>query len=226
LLSIFLDISPAMQPVDRIQQNILAAAERRLLTWLCARLPMWVTPDKLTMLGFFGAVLVGTGYALSTWGAAWLALSILGYGVNWFGDSLDGSLARYRAIERPQYGYFIDHSADSLANMILVTGMGLSPYVRLDIALVGLAGYLLMSIHTFLAARVLGEFRLSYLSSGPTELRLILIAITIGMIAVGPGAVTSNGWTLFDYVISLMAAILIGLFIIQTFATGRRLRRS
>jgi phosphatidylglycerophosphate synthase len=212
-----------MKPVERIQQNLLASSERRILNWLCARLPAWVTPDQLTALGFFGAVLIGAGYALSSFSACWLWLAIVGYCVNWFGDSLDGSLARYRKIERPQYGYFIDHSADSLANMIWITGLGLGPFVRLDVALFGLVGYFLMSIHTFLAARVMGEFRLSYLSGGPTELRLMLIVMTGFMLTLGPKPSFLAGFTVFDIFLIGVAAILVILFIVQTIGTARKL---
>lgn len=212
-----------MKPVERIQQNLLASSERRILNWLCARLPAWVTPDQLTALGFFGAVLIGAGYALGSFSAHWLWLAIVGYCVNWFGDSLDGSLARYRKIERPQYGYFIDHSADSLANMIWITGLGLGPFVRLDVALFGLAGYFLMSIHTFLAARVMGEFRLSYLSGGPTELRLMLIVMTGFMLTLGPKPSFLAGFTVFDIFLIGVAAILVILFIVQTIGTARKL---
>jgi archaetidylinositol phosphate synthase len=212
-----------MKPVERIQQNLLAASERRILNWLCARLPAWVTPDQLTALGFFGAVLIGAGYALSSFSVCWLWLAIVGYCVNWFGDSLDGSLARYRKIERPQYGYFIDHSADSLANMIWITGLGLGPFVRLDVALFGLVGYFLMSIHTFLAARVMGEFRLSYLSGGPTELRLMLIVMTGFMLILGPKPSFMAGFTVFDIFLIGVAAILVILFIVQTIGTARKL---
>src|SRR3546814_5263501 len=93
----------ATQAPTRIQQNVLARAERRVLNWLCARLPAWVTPDQLTILGFLGAVLVAAGYMLSWIDDEWLGLSLAGYLVNWFGDSLDGSLARWRGIERPAY---------------------------------------------------------------------------------------------------------------------------
>src|SRR5437868_426000 len=95
-------------PVRRIQQNVLASAERRLLNWMCARMPSWVTPDRLTALGMLGAILVFAGYAASNWLHAWLWLAIFGYGIQWFGDSMDGSLARYRHIERPRFGYFLD----------------------------------------------------------------------------------------------------------------------
>jgi archaetidylinositol phosphate synthase len=213
-----------MKPVERIQQNMLAASERRLLNWICARLPDWVTPDQLTAVGFCGSLFTSACYFLSNQNAAWLWLAITGYFINWFGDSLDGSIARFRKIERPKYGYFIDHSADSLANTILVLGIGSSPYVSVDIALFALIGYLLLSIHTFLAARVMGEFRLSYLSGGPTELRLVLIAMTLCMIYFGPMRFYETRFSVFDLFVLGVGCILILLFIVQTIVVGRGLR--
>jgi archaetidylinositol phosphate synthase len=210
-----------MTPVNRIQENLLAKSERRLLNWLCARLPAWVKPDQLTAIGFSGACLSSAGYVLSNFNAHWLWLAIAGYFINWFGDSLDGSLARFRKIERPNYGYFIDHSADSLANMILVCGIGFSPYVELNVAMFGLVGYLLMSIHTFLAARVMGEFRLSYMAGGPTELRIVLILVTLGMLLVGPGVMVFKEYTAFDLIIGLAAGILVSLYIVQTITSAK-----
>ena len=210
-------------PVVRIQQNMLAAAERRLLTWLCARLPRWIIPDILTALGFTGSLVSAAGYALSRWHVAWLWMAIVGYFINWFGDSLDGSLARFRMIERPTFGYFVDHSTDSLGNVILILGLGLSPFVRLDVSLLGVVGYLLMSIHTFLAARVVGEFRLSYAAAGPTELRLVLIAMTLCMLAIGPKHVFRADLTVFDVFIGSLAALLVALYVVQTIKIARLL---
>jgi archaetidylinositol phosphate synthase len=115
---------------------------------------MWWTPDRLTAVGFFGAMLVAIGYILSNFSPLWLWLSVGGYCFNWFGDSLDGSIARYRKIERPNYGYFIDHSLDALSNMLLIIGMGLSPYLRMDTALLGLSGYLLLSPYLYFSKAV------------------------------------------------------------------------
>lgn len=212
-----------LKPAVRIQKNLLAANERRLLTWLCARLPVWVTPDRLTIVGFSGMVLVFTGYAFSGNNQNWLWLTIAGFCINWFGDSLDGSLARFRKIERPQFGYFVDHSSDALGNLIAMLGLGLSPFVRLDVALFGVAAYLLLSIHTFLAARVMNEFRLSYVASGPTELRLILIALTLAMYASGPKLPSWLGLSPFDMIFGTMGAFLIALFLVQTCVTARTL---
>ena len=214
-----------MKPVQRIQHNMLAVNERRLLTWLAQHMPPSVTPDRLTSVGFLGAFTVFAGYALSSWQVEWLWVAIAGFLINWFGDSLDGSLARFRKIERPQFGYFIDHSSDALGNMLIMLGLGLSPFLRLDVALFGLAAYLLLSIHTFLAARVIGEFRMSYAASGPTELRLILIAMTLCMFVVGPDAVPGTVFSAFDLFIGGLALILVVLFVMQTAGTARELLR-
>lgn len=218
-----------MQPVNRIQHNLLARGERRLLTWLCARMPGWVTPDRLTTLGFLGAVMTCVGTALSGDSRDWLWLGVAGYVVNWFGDSLDGSLARFRAIERPRFGYFIDHSTDALATLLIGIGFGLSPYVRFDVAVFTICGYLLLSVHSFLAARVMGEFRLSYVAAGPTELRIALIALSIWMWSATPGDVSlvlgAESYSLFDLLVAGLGVGLVGAFTVQTITTGRRLAR-
>jgi phosphatidylglycerophosphate synthase len=209
--------------IERIQENLLARSERRLLTWLCARMPAFVTPDRLTFIGMLGALLVFGGYVASNRGDAWLWLSIAGYVVQWFGDSMDGSLARFRRIERPRYGYFLDHSCAGLATPLVVVGIGLSNYVLLEIALVALAGYLLLSIHAFLSVRVLGELKLSYLNAGPTELRLVLIGLTLSMIAAGPERALFGRLTWFDLFVGAVGTLLIVLFVLQTLTTARRL---
>lgn len=214
---------PSSPPIDRIQQNVLAASERRLLNWLCARMPLWVTPDLLTVLGMIGAFAIFAGYAASSAHVDWLWLAIGGYVLQWFGDSMDGSLARFRRIERPSYGYFIDHSCDGLATLLILAGMGASPYIRMDVALVALAGYLLLSIHAYLAARVMGEFKLSYLSAGPTELRLMLIGLTLAMMALGYAPGLFGAISGFDLFVGVVSVILILLFVIQTLTTAKRL---
>jgi phosphatidylglycerophosphate synthase len=209
--------------VSRIQENVLAVSERKLLNWLCARMPRWVTPDLLTGTGVLGAVAIFAGYALSTYGAGWLWLAIAGYVMQWFGDSMDGSLARFRKIERPRFGFFIDHSCDGLTLLLILSGIGLSPYVSFDIAMVTLAGYLLLSIHAFLATHVLGEMRLSYLSLGPTELRFVLIGITFVMMGMGYDRDWFTHVSGFDLTFAGAGALMIVLFIIQTLKTAKQL---
>ena len=213
------------KPVRRIQQNILAVAERRLLNWLCCRLPAWVTPDLLTATGVAGALVVFAGYALSSLHGGWLWVAIGGLFIQWFGDSLDGSLARYRKIERPFFGYFIDHSCDGIATLLIAAGIGLSPYVRLDVALICLAGYLLLSIHAFLSARVLSELVLSHAGAGPTELRLALIALTVAMMVLGIQPRMWAAFSGFDLLVGAVGVALILLFVVQTLRTARRLMR-
>ena len=221
-------VEPAAQPdltTVRIQQNILARRERQLLNWLCARMPKWVTPDLLTALGVLGAMMTFVGYASSNLAEGWLWLAIAGYVVQWFGDSMDGSLARFRKIERPSYGYFIDHSCDGLTTALIVWGIGTSPYVTMDVVMVALVGYLLLSIHAYLAARVMGEFKLSYLNAGPTELRFLLIGLTIAMMVLGTGPGLFGAISGFDIFVGGIGALLMTLFVVQTLVTGRRLAR-
>lgn len=217
------DHSPA--PVTRVQTNLLAIAERRLLNQLCRRLPEWVLPDHLTALGMVGSAAIFAGYALSNWGRLWLLLTIGGLVLQWFGDSLDGSLARYRHIERPSYGYFLDHSCDGITTLLILAGMGLSPFVRLDVALFTLAGYLLLSVHAFLCARVVGQLNLTYAAAGPTELRLLLIGLAIVMMVLGSGPGIFGNVSGFDIFVTAIGSVLILLFLKHTFAIARQLSR-
>src|SRR5512140_709891 len=134
----------------RVNQSILGALEKRLLVWMAARMPAWVTPDLLTGLGLLGSVIIFTGYLLTTIDVRFMWLASFGFVLNWFGDSLDGTLARVRQIERPRYGYFIDHVVDTLAEVLVFVGVGLSPYVDLTLALLTLIGYLMVSNFVFI----------------------------------------------------------------------------
>jgi phosphatidylglycerophosphate synthase len=212
-------------PITRIQENILARQERRLLNWICPRLPKWVTPDKLTLLALIAAGAIFAGYALSACDRNWLWISVAGYVVHWFGDSLDGSLARFRSIERPRYGYFVDHSADVLGSLLILAGLGVSPYIRLDVALIALAGYYMLAAHAFLSAKVVGELKLSYVAAGPTELRLILIGLTVAMFILGNSGPRIGPLGIFDAFVGAVGSFLILLFVIQTLAMTKRLAR-
>ena len=162
---------------QRIQTSILNAAEKKVLVWMAERLPQWVTSDMLTFLGVAGAVICAVGFVLGNYDVEWLWLSSLGLVVNWFGDSLDGTLARVRKTQRPVYGFFIDHTLDAVTLCIMCIGAGLSPMLRFDVAMLVLAGYLCLSIYTYIGAILKGEFRLTYSSFGPTEFRLVVILI-------------------------------------------------
>jgi archaetidylinositol phosphate synthase len=115
------------------------------LAWLAKRLPLRISPDHLTAIGFVGAVIAAIGYAMSGSRADFLWLASLGLVINWFGDSLDGTVARLRRMERPRYGYYLDNSVDCIAQLLLAFGIGLSGYVRFDLCLFALVAYLMVS---------------------------------------------------------------------------------
>ena len=160
---------------------LLAGPEQRLLRWIAARLPGWVTSDQLTVLGVLAATAAAVGYALSGLHPGWLWGASAALVVNWLGDSLDGTLARVRHTERPRYGYYLDHAVDAYATAAIGIGLGLSPYVSLGVALGLVVVYLWLSINVYLESTVFGAFRLAYGRLGPTEVRLILIAVNTGL---------------------------------------------
>ena len=161
----------------RIQTSILNPYEKKLLVWLAGKMPAWVTSDMLTFVGFFGALVIATGYALSNLNLNWLWLASFGFLVNWFGDSLDGSLARVRNTQRKTYGFFIDHNVDVINECIMFTGVGLSPLVNMTFMAGVLVAYLALSVYVYIDCYLKGEHRLTYGGLGPTEFRLLAIII-------------------------------------------------
>ena len=170
----------------RIQTSLLNGVEKRVLVWLAQRQPRWVTSDMLTAIGVVGAMVVAIGYFLSNYHIAWLWLASLGFVINWYGDSLDGTLARVRGTQRPIYGFFIDHNIDGVTMAFMCIGAGLSDMLNLYIAFAVLAVYLLLSISVYINAHLKGEFRLTYAGMGPTEFRLVMIAVNILFVSVAP----------------------------------------
>ena len=160
----------------RVNISVLGLLERPVIYWLAARIPASVSPDHLTMLGLFGSLIVGVGYVLTNFSPVYLWLSSFGFVIHWFGDALDGALARFRSIERPKYGLLVDHSADALSATLSFLGLGLSPYVRFDVGCLVLVTFLLMQFMITLQYSVNGIFKLSYGPIGPTETRLLAIA--------------------------------------------------
>lgn len=165
------------EQATRIQTSILNKAEKRVLVWLAHRQPLWMTSDILTYIGVAGAVICAVGFALSSININFLWLSSFGLVVNWYGDSLDGTLARVRGTQRPTYGFFIDHTIDALTITVMCVGAGLSPMLHLEVALFVLVAYLIISIYTYICTLVKEEFRLTYGRLGPTEFRLIVIIV-------------------------------------------------
>ena len=172
----------AFVPATRLQQSIVAGAERRTLIWLAERTPRWINSDHLTILGFAAQFLAGVCYALARWNRYALLLGILFLALNWLGDSLDGTLARVRNCQRPRYGFYVDHIVDTFAAFFLMGGLALSGYIHPAIAFGMLVAFLMLSIEAYLATYTLGQFQLSYWKFGPTEIRLLLAAGNLALL--------------------------------------------
>jgi phosphatidylglycerophosphate synthase len=169
----------AKQMHTRQHTSLLAQAEKRLLEKLAARMPNWVNSDHLTLLGLCGMLLAGAAYWAACWDRHALILVVLALAVNWFGDSLDGTLARVRNRQRPRYGYYVDHVIDLFGTFFLLGGLALSGYMSPMVALGLLAAFFMVEAQVYLATHVLGVFRLAFLKVGPTELRIILAIGTL-----------------------------------------------
>jgi archaetidylinositol phosphate synthase len=158
----------------RIQQSFLANLEKRTLIWLAARTPAWINSDHLTVLGLLSMAGAGAAYWWSRTNPFGLLLVILCLALNWLGDSLDGTLARFRDHSRPRYGFYVDHVVDAFSAFFLLGGLGLSGHMSPVVALGLLVAYLMLSVEVYLATYTLGDFKISYFKMGPTELRLLL----------------------------------------------------
>ena len=167
-------MSGTFQESKREQTSLVAPVERWLLIWFASRMPAWVNSDHLTVLGFAAFAGAGVSYALSTLTPFWLHAVNACLLLNWFGDSLDGTLARYRNQMRPRYGFYVDHVTDTAGSLVLVLGLAASPYMSAGIALALLIAFFMLSINTYLATHALGTFTLSFWKLSPTELRLLL----------------------------------------------------
>ncbi len=215
------------QQHTRINRSLLSKLERFTLGWLASRMPAWMTPDQLTLFGFLGTFLIGISYYLTNQNSAFLWVASLGLVINWFGDSLDGTLARYRKIERPRYGFFIDHTIDGFGEVIIMVGIGMSPYVDFRIAMVALVGYLLLGNLVYILTYIRNEFRISYAGLSPTEVRLILIITNALVFFFGnPKVQTSIGeFSVYDFVISALILLLFGIYIVMTYSHAKQLAK-
>jgi phosphatidylglycerophosphate synthase len=199
--------------VKRVNQSVLGALERPTLAWVAERLPVWVLPDHLTLVGLVGAFLAATGFVLSHWSMSWLWLSCMGLVTNWFGDSLDGTLARFRQRERPRYGFFIDHTSDLFSNVIVFLAIGVSPCTHFAVACLGLIAFLMAFVYTMIGTHVRQRMRITYFGFGPTEIRALLIVGNLLVLKFGVvdvqrylGPLSGAGvFSIHDVVISFLA---------------------
>ena len=222
------------QQANRIQTSILNPLEKKVLVYLAKRMPAWVTSDMLTFVGFLGALIVATGYALSNLNLNWLWLASFGFFVNWFGDSLDGSLARVRNTQRKTYGFYIDHNVDVINECIMFMGVGLSPLVNLTFMMAVLVGYLMLSVYVYIDCHLKGEQRLSYGGLGPTEFRILAILVNTAFIYIPHLTLWKRHIVLFhnefefgvlDGIAVVVAAILFAIYLVSFFKDARYFSR-
>lgn len=210
---------------ERINDILLGPLERPALQWLAAHLPKWVTPDVLTGIGIIGSLVSFFGYWFTRYDHNFLWLASLGFIINWFGDSLDGTVARYRNIQRPRYGFFIDHNVDIFTQVAVFLGLGLSSYVRFEIATLALVCYLILSILVYVKMLVTGVFQISYGKLGPTEARVIGILANAAIYFLGnPSFNTMAGvFTLFDIIGVGVCLLLLGIYLFNVIKDGHLL---
>lgn len=175
-----------MEQSKRIQTSLLNGVEKKALVWMAERMPRCITSDMLSFIGFVGAIIVATGYLLASRDLNWLWLSSTGFVIHWFGDSMDGTLARVRKCQRPLYGFYLDHTLDVITEFIMFAGIGLSGLVRFDLSMLVFIAYLFMTLNVMINSHLKSEFRLTYAKLGPTEFRVLMIIINTLLIYVAP----------------------------------------
>lgn len=226
----------------RINQSLLSFLEKPALRWMSSRAPLWVTPDVMTAFGTFASVLIFIAYVMVgkdfkagqdnlryNW---WLLVASLGFILNWVGDSLDGTIARFRHIERPRFGFFLDHSIDALSAVLMFLGIGFSGLGNLQITTFALVGYLLLMINVYLKTYVSGVFVMTNIGLGPTEIRIIAIVVNVfyffkGQIYLNhksfPGMYLPEHTTLMTMVMGVIGLILVTYFLVQSIVDAKSL---
>lgn len=193
--------SPATRPfkdATRVLTSVLAPIEKRVLIWLAERMPARVNSDHLTVLALLAMLGAGLSFWLTNITPIGYGLVVVFLAVNWFGDSLDGTLARVRSHQRPRYGFYVDHIVDAFGFLFLLGGMALSELMSPMIALAFLAAYFMLSIEIYLATYTVGEFKISYFKVGPTELRILLAIGTLFAAADPTRTLFGHEFLLFD----------------------------
>ncbi len=217
---------PKVENHTRENDILLGFLERPALQWLAAHMPLWVTPDTMTILGILAAVLIFISYSLTHLSPNFLWLASLGFILNWMGDSLDGTLARHRHIERPRYGFLVDHWVDAVSTLLIFMGLGLSPYVDLTVACLGIISYLLLSIMVYLITYVTGVFNIANLRLGPTEIRVLAIILNTAIFFIGNPTINLpyfGATSFYTLIVAVMSLLMFVYFMINTGLQARRL---
>ena len=209
---------------SRLNSGVLADIEKRTLIWIAERLPRAINSDHLSAVGLLGMVAVGVCFAVGGTHAWALPLVVVALAVNWFGDSLDGTLARVRKQQRPRYGYYIDHVLDILGTACLFAGLMLGGHITPVVAMVLVAAYFAVMAEVFLATAARGQFRMSFLGVGPTELRLVLAAGALALMRDPQVSIPELGsFGLFDVGATVATAGLAAAFVVSGWRDGRAL---
>lgn len=207
--------APTFTSASRVNHALTAQIERRALQWMARRAPCWLTSDQLTALGFIAQIAAGVFYTLARYNRFALLLVVACIVINWFGDSMDGTLARIRQQQRPRYGFYVDHIVDILGATALMCGLGHSGYVHWQIAIAMLIGFLLLASESYLATYTLSSFQLSQGLFGPTEIRILLILGTLALLHSSYATVFGHRMLLFDVGGAIAAVSMVVLTIIQ-----------
>lgn len=206
-------LSPEFKSAVRRQTSLLAPLERVCLNWFARKLPAWIKPDHLTLIGFSAMLIAGICYGIARWWAPALLIVNLCLAINWFGDSLDGTLARVRNKQRPRYGFYVDHIIDAFGILFVLCGLAVSGYMSLAVALSVLVVYFMISIEVYLATYTLGTFKISFYKISPTELRILLAIGNIRALSHPTARVFGERYLFFDVgaiiAITLMATVLV-----------------
>ncbi len=182
----------------RAQLSFLAPLEKRTLLWLAARMPAWVNSDHLTVLGLAALLAAGASYWAARYNKLFLLVVIACLAINWFGDSLDGTLARFRNRQRPRYGFYVDHVSDMFGTFFLLGGLGLSGYMSGTIAVGLIIAYFMLSMEVYLTTYTIGTFHLSFWKFSPTELRVLLMIGNVALFFVPVVRIFDEHYLLFD----------------------------
>lgn len=210
----------------RIQTSVLAPLEKRTLLWLAARIPPGINSDHLTALALAAMMAAGAAYTLARFTPIGLLLANVCLAVNWFGDSLDGTLARVRHQQRPRYGFYVDHVADLVGVAFLVGGMSVSGHMQPMVGMALLSAYVMLSAEVYLATHSLGRFRMSFFKMGPTELRLLLATGNLILFFKPTVQVLGQEFRLFDLGGAVATAGLALTFLLSAAANTRDLYRA
>ena len=208
--------APAFTPAIRINQSLTASIEKRALQWMAERVPKWLTSDQLTLLGFSAQIGAGICYASSACNTYGLFGAIFCIILNWFGDSLDGTLARVRQQQRPRYGFYVDHMVDVFGAAALMCGLGCSGFMHWPVAIAILIAFLFLACESYLATYTLSCFQLSQGIFGPTEIRILLILGTLALLHGTTVTLFGHRLLLFDLGGVIGAAVMFAMSIVTT----------